>query len=68
MTGEEALLKILCEINNRLTDIAITLQTIGWLNANREADEESRRFWLLKLSELSQAECKKYATFESVSV
>ena len=55
----EAMLKILCEINNRLSDIAITLQVLGCLNS--ELNEEDRHIYLDKLKELSSSQKEKYA-------
>ncbi len=62
MTYEDAIVKMLCEINNRLTDIAITLQTTGLLSAVKIGD--GRQEWLNKLSELLQAQSHKYATLD----
>ena len=55
----EAMLKILCEINNRLSDIAITLQVLGCLSS--ELNEEDRHIYLDKLKELSSSQKEKYA-------
>lgn len=62
MTYEDAIVKMLCEINNRLTDIAITLQTTGLLSAVKIGD--GRQEWLNKLSELLQEQSHKYATLD----
>ncbi len=60
MTYEEAVLKILCEINNRMNDIAITLQTAGILNATKE--DNIQQEYITKLSELLSAQKTQYAT------
>lgn len=62
MTYEDALLKILCEINNRLTEISVTLQTVGMLNAAN--GDDAKQEWTNKLSELLLMQSKKYATLE----
>ena len=62
MTYEDALLKILCEINNRLTEIAVTLQTAGILSVAKE--DRERQEWTKKLSELLSEQSKKYAALE----
>ena len=62
MSSEEVILKVLCEINNRLNDIAITLQTLGWV-CNAKTDD-TRMEWLTKLSKLSLEQPQKYAELE----
>lgn len=47
---DEKLLSILCEINNRLNDIALTLQVIGLMNASIDRRENGYNF----LSELNE--------------
>lgn len=64
MTYEDALLKVLCEIHNRLTEIAVTLQTAGILSVAKEDSEKQE--WTKKLSELLLEQSKKYATLEIV--
>ena len=56
----EALLKVLCSINNRLSDIAMTLQTIGWL-CTSGLDGGNRELWRKQLLELTQAQHQTYA-------
>ena len=41
---DEKLLSILCEINNRLSDIAISLQVIGLMNASLDHREDAYKF------------------------
>ena len=60
MTYEDAILKILCEINNRLTDVAITLQAVGILNATQE--DSVRQEWINKLSKMLLTQKEGYAT------
>ena len=62
MSSEEALLNVLCEINNRLNDIAITLQMLGLVCSAKTDD--TRVEWLTKLSKLSLEQPQKYAELE----
>ena len=62
MSNEEAIVKILCEINNRLNEIAITLQTLGMINVTEDAD--FRLKLMSKLSVLSLEQGQKYASLE----
>ena len=62
MSNEEAIVKILCEINNRLNEIAITLQTLGMINVTEDAD--FRLKLMSKLSVLSLEQRQKYASLE----
>lgn len=62
MNSEEVILKVLCEINNRLNDIAITLQTLGWVCSS--GTDKTRTEWLTKLSKLSLEQTQKYAELE----
>lgn len=41
---DERLIKILCEINNRLSDIAISLQVMSLMNASIDQREEAYKF------------------------
>ena len=62
MSNEEAIVKILCEINNRLNEIAITLQTLGMINVTEDAD--FRLKLMSKLSVLLLEQSQKYASLE----
>ena len=62
MSNEEAIVKILCEIHNRLNEIAITLQTLGMINVTEDAD--FRLKLMSKLSVLSLEQRQKYASLE----
>ena len=57
------LIKILIEINNRLNDIALTLQVIGLMNASIDRRENGYNF----LSDLMSMQKEKYISCESVN-
>ena len=57
------LIKVLSEINNRLNDIALTLQVIRLMNASIDRRENGYNF----LSDLMSMQKEKYIFCESVN-
>ena len=62
MQNEEAILRILCEINNRLSDIARTMQIVGCMRAKEAASPHVE--WETQLREMLSEQSQKYAYLE----
>lgn len=61
---DEKFLKILCEINNRLNDIALSLQVIGLMNTSVDSKKNCYEF----LGDFLEVQKKKYRDSEHLTM
>ena len=62
--NDDRMLTILCEINNRLNDIALTLQTIGLMETSVDSKQELYKF----LCGFLDVQKLKYRSLERLSM